>query len=461
MNNNNYSLLSLPPPPPSSSPLQAKELCNLLNCFLFHPIYNDSTLSFNDNSQKKTNTSTTSNQTVSLSAAGMRALIYQLQSIYLRTPIKLFRPSRFDYLAYVRALANKHDNIENKPYRFRTHSSLGMIINVVRKQGWKFIPDQILPPLIANSATGVILYATYLTTLDYYTKQHNKTKTKTELQETDGETTTTTGRANFNWYAPIDTWRAGFVAGAVQSLAAAPVDAIYTRSTVAEMLEGSHENLWVFGFNKLREIGLIGVFAGYGFSLVKESVGFAFYFSTFEIIKTQGYNLTYKLINYYKKSEQLIKLNLKKLFKWDDDKIDEKLEKLEKYRSMKILKSSFILIAGASAAFSLLAVQYPISKIQKIHLSRLEALDVYNASRFVGNSSPFFKLYYNSYVDTYKQVLRMKQRANITWFEAAYSGFVRNALTTIPATSIALLVFEIMRTKLTDNFEDYNDVLEA
>lgn len=450
----------------SSTPPQTTELCNLLNCFLSHPIYNDSTLLLNDNSQKKNNTSTTSNQTVSLSAAGMRALIYQLQSIYLRTPIKLFRPSRFDYLAYVRALANKHDNIENKPYRFMTHSSLGMVINVVRKQGWKFIPDQILPPLIANSATGVILYATYLTTLDYYTKQHEKNKVELHTTTSGGgggtaTTTTTISRANFNWYAPIDTWRAGFVAGAVQSLAAAPVDAIYTRLTVAEMLEGSHENLWVFGFNKLREIGLIGVFAGYGFSLVKESFGFAFYFLTFEIIKTQGYNLTYKLINYYKRLEQLIKSNLKKIFHWDDDKIDEKLEKLEKYRLMKILKSSFILIAGASAAFSLLAVQYPISKVQKIHLSRLEALDVYNASRFVGNTSPFFKLYYNSYVDTYKQVLRMKQRANITWFEAAYSGFVRNALTTIPATSIALLVFEIMRTKLSDNFEDYNDVLEA
>ena len=247
----------------------------------------------------------------------MRALIYQLQSIYLRTPIKLFRPSRFDYLAYVRALANKHDNIENKPYRFMTHSSLGMVINVVRKQGWKFIPDQILPPLIANSATGVILYATYLTTLDYYTKQHEKNKVELHTTTSGGgggtaTTTTTISRANFNWYAPIDTWRAGFVAGAVQSLAAAPVDAIYTRLTVAEMLEGSHENLWVFGFNKLREIGLIGVFAGYGFSLVKESFGFAFYFLTFEIIKTQGYNLSYKLINYYKRLEQLIKSNLKK-----------------------------------------------------------------------------------------------------------------------------------------------------
>ena len=28
-------------------------------------------------------------------------------------------------------------------------------------------------------------------------------------------------------------------------------------------------------------------------------------------------------------------------------------------------------------------------KSSKIHLSRLEALDVYNASRFVGNTSPF------------------------------------------------------------------------
>ena len=102
--------------------------------------------------------------------------------------------------------------------------------------------------------------------------------------------------------------------------------------------------------------------------------------------------------------------------------------------------------------------------MQKIHLSRLEALDVYNhynEAKLKGQTKPFFKVYYNSYVDTFKQVMRMKQRANVTWFEAAYSGFVRNALTTIPATSIALLVFEIMRTKLADNFEDYNDVLEA
>ncbi|KAI3402521.2 hypothetical protein KGF56_004613 [Candida oxycetoniae] len=384
----------------------------------------------------------TNNKVVSVFAAGMRAFIYQLQSFYLRTPVKLFRPSRFDYMAYVRAFADRIDNISEKPYRIRTHSSIGMLVNVLRKQGWKFIPDNVLPPLIANSATGLILYGTYLTALDHYTKKKSR----------GGK------QADFNWYAPIDTWRAGFVAGMAQSLAAAPIDAIYTRSSVSEMLEGSHENLWRFGLNKLKEIGLVGVFAGYGFSLIKESFGFAYYFATFELVKTQGYNITYRIIKFYRDQEEMIKKKLQKWFHWDEEQADEKMERLERYRSAKLLKSSFVLLAGASAAFSLLAIQYPISKVQKIHLSRLEAYDFYNAS--TRKEKPFFKLYYNSYIDTFNQVLRMKRRAKITWFQAAYSGFARNALTTIPATSIALLVFEITRTRLADNFDDY-ELLDA
>lgn len=401
-------------------------------------IANDLSLSQADSPQAVTNKS--SNQAVSVFAAGMRAFIYQLQSFYLRTPVKLFRPSRFDYLAYVRAVADKHDNILGKPYRFRTHSSLAMLVNVLRKEGWKFIPEQVLPPLIANSATGIILYATYLTMLDHYTKARGNKPT------------------HFNWYAPFDTWRAGFVAGGMQSLVAAPIDAIYTRLSVSEMLEGNHQNLWRFGISKLKDIGLVGVFAGYGFSLIKESFGFAFYFSTFETVKTQGYNITYQLIKVYRNSEDLIRHKLQKWFKWDEDQVDEKMERLERYRLAKLLKSTFVLLAGASAAFSLLAVQYPITKVQKIHFSRLEALDFYNAS--ARKDKPLFKVYYNSYIDTFNQILRMKRRAKITWFEAAYSGFVRNALTTIPATSVALLVFEITRTRLADNFDDY-EVLDA
>lgn len=331
-------------------------------------------------------------------------------------------------MAYVRQVADKHDNISQKPYRFRTHSTIGMLVNVIRKEGWKFIPDQVLPPLLANSATGLILYGTYLTALDSFADKSHKTTSQ---------------------FTALDTWRAGFIAGAAQSLAAAPVDAIYARLSAAEMLNGSHQNLWQYGLFKLREVGLVGVFAGYGFSLVKESIGFAFYFSTFEVVKTKGYNLTYRLISNYRRTKQYLSNRLSFFTGGEQKEIDEDLVRLERTRLTKILKSSFVLLAGASAAFSLLAVQYPLSKIQSVHLSRLEALDVYNASR--KSNRPFITLYYNSYIDTYHQVVKIKKKSKMTWMQLGYRGFIRNALTTIPATSVGLLVFEIMRTKLGDD----------
>ena len=55
-----------------------------------------------------------------------------------------------------------------------------------------------------------------------------------------------------------------------------------------------------FGFNKLREIGLMEYLLDMDFHWLKK-VLICLLFSDFEIIKTQGYNLTYKLINYYKR----------------------------------------------------------------------------------------------------------------------------------------------------------------
>lgn len=377
-------------------------------------------------------TTKTNNQAVTLSTAGIRAVLYQLQALYLRTPVRLFRPSRFDYLAYVRALADKHDGINLKPWKFTTHSSIALMVNAVKKEGWKFIPDQVLPPLIANSATGMILYGTYLTTLDFL-------DTNSKKQSGYGF-----------YYSPLDTWRAGFVAGAAQSLAAAPVDAIYARSSTAEMINGNHQNLWIYGLNKLKEIGLVGVFAGYAFSFLKESFGFAFYFCTFEIVKNQFYNGTFSVIKSYRKVKRYFRHKLSDIqnVPYDDELVD-----LEEKRLAKMLKSSFILLAGASAALSLLAIQYPISKIQNLHLSRLEALDIYNSSKKVSGRRPFFKVYYNSYIDTYYQMLRMKRKAKLSWLQLGYKGFVRNAVTTIPATSVGLLVFEIMRTRLSSTLE--------
>lgn len=382
----------------------------------------------------------TSNNAVSISSAGVRALFLQLQTLYLRTPVKLFRPSRFDYMVYVREQVSLKSDILSKPYRFHTHSGLALLTRAVRDNGWKFIPDHILPPLIANSATGLILYTTYLNTLDVFDSRRHKNDAPHSR--------------NHKVYATWDTWRAGFIAGAVQSFVAAPLDAIYSRLTLSDRLEGKHTAWWNYVAYKLKQIGVVGVFAGFGFSLIKESVGFAFYFSTFELVKTRGYNTTYNVISQYRK----LRAYIRSFFGYSDMLdmlVNPEIISLEQKRLTRILKSSFILIAGASAALSLLAVQYPLSKVQQIHFGRLELLDQLNlASTSTNLNSLLGRFYPHSYIDTYHRVQAIKRRSKLSWTNLAYRGFARNALTMIPSTSVGLLVFEIMRTKLADSLEE-------
>ncbi|GME69606.1 hypothetical protein B5S31_g2250 [[Candida] boidinii] len=356
-------------------------------------------------------------QVVSASSAGIRAIMYQFTALYLRTPAKIFRPSRFDYLTSARALL--HGELASTPWKFHSHSSIALLVNAVRKQGWRFIPDQVLPPLIANSASGLVLYSVYLTSLQSFNGFTMKS-----LQDPN----------------PFDIYRAGFLAGAAQSLIAAPIDAIYSRSSYAELVDGKHKNLWAFGLDKLKQIGPVGVFAGYTCSFIKESFGFATYFTVFEVVKNRGYQLTRSVINWF----DYVKF---KMFHYSQD-----FKPIEHPKSEKVLQTSFVLFAGASAAASLLAIQYPITKVQNIHLSRLEALDIYN--RAVNNEPRrFFKLYYNSYIQTFDQILAMKLKSKLDWWQFFYKGFVRNALVNIPATSIALLVFEITRQELSNDIE--------
>ncbi|KAA8917131.1 hypothetical protein TRICI_000727 [Trichomonascus ciferrii] len=194
---------------------------------------------------------------VGITTAGTRALASQFFTFYLRIPVKLFRPTRIDYMALPRAI---NPTYHSKPWNFFTHSSPALIAHAVREHGWGFIPHNILPPLIANSAVGVALYTSYLSSLAI-------------LRDDNGH------------YGLRQTLISGAVAGAVQSLAAAPIDAIVTRFNVSEMIQSDHKALWQYGWTKLKEIGPHGVFSGFAVSLLKESLSFALYFATFEEIK--------------------------------------------------------------------------------------------------------------------------------------------------------------------------------
>ncbi|ODQ63818.1 mitochondrial carrier [Nadsonia fulvescens var. elongata DSM 6958] len=384
-----------------------------------------------------------SNKVVTAVSAGSRALASQLFAFYVRVPVKLFRPARVDYLAPLRAI---YPDYHTAPYSFRTHSSPALLAHAVKNHGWKWICSQILPPLIANSAIGAILYGSYLISLPIF-KDSN----------------------HHGLYTTFDqTFKSGCLAGLIQSLVAAPVDAIFTRYSVNEILHTSAveeaksrftgaPSMIRYGIEKIKQIGPLGVFAGFTLSLVKESLGFGLFFATFEMVKGKWYR---NYVNFWYKVKP----------DHQNDSNESQTINQTKKKSRGI-KPFFILLAGILASINLHLVQYPLSKIQKIHLQRLETIDIADLNQKVEQSSSakpvrrsavrtFFtvllsmKLYYRSYHNTYTQINQLRMNKKSTWPRWLYSGFRGHLLTVIPGTSIGLVVFEIMRMRLADELTD-------
>jgi hypothetical protein len=224
------------------------------------------------------------------------------------------------------------------------------------------------------------------------------------------------------YYRLSQTLISGAIAGAVQSLAAAPIDAIVTRFSVSDMLESDHRSLWSYGWQKLREIGVSGVFAGFGISLIKESLAFSLYFTTFEFVKGAGYRTFVR--HWYKDQNKDFK----------------------EIKPGRLVFPTFVLLAGSLSTFALQLVHYPLGKIQKLHFIRLEALDISNTAHI-----PSWRLYMSAYEKTFKQINKLIIKdASSSWFRWLYSGFFRSTLVALPSTSIGLVVFEIMRLRYSD-----------
>lgn len=149
-------------------------------------------------------------------------------------------------------------------------SSPVLLVQAVRQYGFRFIPEQVLPPLLANATVGAVLYTAYLQTL--------------------GTIHEPSSRGAKRVYPPPSlhtVTAAGFVAGSIQSLVAAPLDALQVRFQSTELMNHKYKNMWQYAYRKVREIGARGVFAGYSLSFLKDSLGCALFFGSFEYIKSQ------------------------------------------------------------------------------------------------------------------------------------------------------------------------------
>ncbi|KAI1839853.1 hypothetical protein JX266_013936 [Neoarthrinium moseri] len=404
------------------------------------------------------------NAATAASAAGVRALSAQAIAFYFRAPVKAFFRTRVDYLAYARSVHQAQTDLLrqaavndkslsrfglalHQTWLWMRGTTPGVLTSAVKHQGWAVIPQQVLPPLMANVSVGAVLYTSYLQILGHLHPE--------------------SGKASKRVYPPPDprhTFAAGFLAGSLQSVVAAPLDAIQARFDHRDMMPvdggGRPKSMWAFSAEKLREIGLRGIFAGWGLSFLKDGFGSAVFFSAFEYIKAQGY---YSFVTWYygDLSEDIVNLLARKRSSARErpamaDAGGSEKSKATVIRPHYAIEPAFLLLAGVGASFAQQVLLHPLSHVQVKHWDHLEDLDAkaarLRASAAANPDQPrrrwrMLRAYYRAYQETWAQCAAeaKAERLGLTrWF---YRGFWWNTIRQVPSTSAGLIIFELLRRK--------------
>ncbi|KAK4555348.1 hypothetical protein LTR86_007645 [Recurvomyces mirabilis] len=352
------------------------------------------------------------NASTGVGAAAMRGISARFFAFYFRAPIRAFFRTRIDYMGYARAI-NPHVQAGDKwSWRMTSPALLG---SAVHRYGWSFLPNQVLPPLLANTVVGAVLYTGYLQTLGM-------------LHEPSARATK---RAD-----PLPPPAYTFAA-------AAPLDALQVRFHARDFIDGKYKNMWQYGYLKSREIGARGVFAGWSLSLLRDSFGNAVFFSTFEYVKGQAfYSFVSNFYGHYGKLTGLQQESIRAQGKSASSPV---------IRPHYMIEPAFLLLAGVAASVAQALVQYPISRIQDIHYGRLEWIDTHpKVTADLGSRrGAVWGVYASAYRKTWKQCLALARRdAGLRrWL---YNDFLIRTITQVPSTSAGLIVFEVIRRKYGD-----------
>lgn len=312
----------------------------------------------------------------------------------------------------------------------------GVLTTAIRHQGWSVVPQQILPPLIANVGVGAVLYTSYLQIL--------------------GRLHEDSSRATKRVYPPPSpghTFTAGLIAGSIQSVLAAPLDALQARYDHRDMMpndgSGRPRSMWSFGAEKLREIGLRGIFAGWGLSFMKDGLGSAVFFSTFEYLKAQGY---YRFVTWYYGGLADDIVDLLAMKRPSHRHRDEKTVIRPHYA----LEPMFLLLAGTGASFAQQVLLHPLTHFQVKHWDHLEEVDAKAARLRSAPASPpdqphrrwrMLRAYYRAYQESYAVCLAEAKSEGLGLTRWLYRGFWWNSIRQVPSTSAGLIIFELIRRK--------------
>ncbi|CAG8449046.1 7274_t:CDS:2 [Diversispora eburnea] len=334
-----------------------------------------------ENSDKKQKTKNAAS--LAAPTAFARSFVLQGLALFYRTPIKLFRPLRVDYLVMARAIMPPPS--ANAGKLFFQNTSLGIISNAVKHHGFSFIHRHVLPPLLANSVIGAVLFTVYISVLS---KFHDTSSFESSYR--------------FNSPPSFSTvFFSGAIAGAAQSLVAAPLDSLKVRFEVNDLLEGKHKNMYYYAKTTWKELGLSSIYRGIGLTL--DSLSCGLFFGVFEFIKQKSYNYVFDEI--YKSNKSISN---------------------QKNSYFSNFEPAFILAAGGLAAISYHSIDYPLDKVRNVFLIE-EAQAEYQHEQ----KSKLYKI-------TWEQC---KLRAKRTgWIRFLYGDFGATVIRAVPATSIGFLV---------------------
>lgn len=301
-------------------------------------------------------------------------------------------------------------------------STPGILAYAIKVHGWRFIPNQVLPPLLANVTIGAVLYTSYLQALGVVYEPASQSIKRV--------------------YPPAPfsaTFAAGFSAGALQSIIAAPLDALTIRFQTKDLTENRYKHMWDYAYRKIQFIGARGVFAGWSLSFVKDSIGYGLFFGSFEYIKSQCF---YDFLSMWYSHYGILSIFQQRQI--DVQRAEQQGRGRPTIEPHYLMEPSFLLLAGVSASVLQQAVSHPLTQIQVLHFQRLATLD--DQMQKKPSRVKSLQLYARAYEKTWMQcAIRAKHAGG--WIRWLYQDFWMSTLRQVPSTSAGLIVFEVFRRK--------------
>jgi hypothetical protein len=205
-------------------------------------------------------------------ARGVAISFVRQIGVFYRNPVMLFHPTAIHPLHSIKVHRRRMRLTQKPP------STWQIMKNIAREEGMFALLRHVLPPLLVNVFAGTLLFATYA-------KVSSELIVKTKMNDLTNSPLPSHTGIEIVFFA-------GAVAGTAHSLVSCPVEVIKLHlheEHVHTSSEQPRQRQHIDYFSALRVVlhnhGLRGLYRGFGTSFIKDAMGFATFFGTYDACK--------------------------------------------------------------------------------------------------------------------------------------------------------------------------------